>query len=185
MNVSQKKAVSPIIATLLLIAITVAAGVIVYVFVTGLSGNLTKQGGNQLTEQVTVESYDFQSTNFLTVYLSNTGTSAVTLSSVYFNGAPAQFYGSCGTSVSATTGYATSSSGSTAVISVNSGSTSVAATTNGTWPTTVPAPQSAQSSCQLNLFDLGNVSAGTSYQVKIVTADGGITPYNVVAGSSS
>ncbi|MDG6956872.1 MAG: type IV pilin, partial [Nitrososphaerota archaeon] len=80
MNVSQRRAVSPIIATLLLIAITVAAGVIVYVFVTGLSGNLTKSGGNQVTEQISLDSYNFQSPTFLTMYLRNTGTSAQTIS---------------------------------------------------------------------------------------------------------
>lgn len=41
MNFQRRRGVSVIIATLLLIAIAVAAGIIVYVFVNGLAGNLT------------------------------------------------------------------------------------------------------------------------------------------------
>ena len=47
----SRRAVSPIIATLLLIAIAVAAGVLVYVYVNSLSGNLTSSNGNQVTHQ--------------------------------------------------------------------------------------------------------------------------------------
>ena len=46
----KRKAVSPVIATLLLIAIAVAAAIIVYSFVTGLIGGLsTGAGSNQMT----------------------------------------------------------------------------------------------------------------------------------------
>ncbi|MDG7016086.1 MAG: type IV pilin [Nitrososphaerota archaeon] len=170
MNVSQRKGVSPIIATLLLIAITVAAGVIVYVFVTGLSGTLTKSGGNQVTEQVSLDSYNFQSTNFLTMYLRNTGTGSVTVSAVYFNGAAAQFFGTCGTLATVTTTGTFTLPGSTTTL---------------TAPTSTTTAEAAQQTCQLNVFDMGPVSAGTSYQVKVVTSDGGLFPFNVVAGSSS
>src|SRR5208283_3963672 len=49
-TIKQKKraAVSPVIATLLLIAIAVAAAIIVYAFVTGLIGGLTTGGGSNL-----------------------------------------------------------------------------------------------------------------------------------------
>jgi len=43
---SKRKAVSPVIATLLLIAIAVAAAIIVYAFVTGLIGGLTSSGAS-------------------------------------------------------------------------------------------------------------------------------------------
>ena len=42
---SKKKAVSPVIATLLLIAIAVAAGIILYVFVSGLTTSLSNVKG--------------------------------------------------------------------------------------------------------------------------------------------
>jgi flagellin-like protein len=47
-TIKQKKrsAVSPVIATLLLIAIAVAAAIIVYAFVTGLIGGLTSSGAS-------------------------------------------------------------------------------------------------------------------------------------------
>ena len=170
MNVSQKKGVSPIIATLLLIAITVAAGVIVYVFVTGLSGTLTKSGGNQVTEQVSLDSYNFQSTNYLTMYLRNTGTSTIEVSAVYFNGAQAVFQGTCGTSSATITGPTT-----VGTIIVTSGTNTISATT---------AAESPQNTCQLNVYNISGADAGTSYQVRVVTADGGIFPFNVVAGST-
>lgn len=171
MNISQKKAVSPIIATLLLIAITVAAGVIVYVFVTGLSGNLTKSGGNQVTEQISLDSYNFQTTNYLTMYLRNTGTSAVTVSAVYFNGVQADFLGSCGATAAT---LSSTTIGTTITVSGSSTST-IAATSTA---------ESPQSTCQLNVYNFPAVSAGTSYQVKVVTSDGGLFPFNVIAGST-
>ncbi|MDG7012804.1 MAG: type IV pilin [Nitrososphaerota archaeon] len=171
MNVSQKKGVSPIIATLLLIAITVAAGIIVYVFVTGLAGNLTKSGGNQVTEQVSLDSYNFQSTNYLTMYLRNTGTSAVEVSAVYFNGVQAIFQGTCGASSGTITGPTTIGT----ISLTSSQTTTIVATTTA---------ESAQSTCQLNVYIIPSADAGTSYQVRIVTSDGGIFPFNVVAGST-
>jgi flagellin-like protein len=45
---SKRRGVSPVIATLLLIAIAVAAAVILYAFVTGFLGNVTKGGPSYL-----------------------------------------------------------------------------------------------------------------------------------------
>lgn len=169
MEVPQKRrAVSPIVATLLLIAISVAAGVIVYVFTSGLAGSLTNTHVNQLTEQVSLDAYNFQSSppNYLTMYLRNTGTGAITVSAVYFNGALTSWYGTCG----ATSGPSTVTSGTSTL-------TTVAATTAST------TAESAQGTCQLNIYGL-TASAGTSYQVTIVTVDGGKFVYNVVAGQT-
>ena len=44
----KRSAVSPVIATLLLIAIAVAAAIIVYAFVTGLIGGLSSSSGSNL-----------------------------------------------------------------------------------------------------------------------------------------
>jgi flagellin-like protein len=51
-RISIRKAVSPVIATLLLIAIAVAAGIILYVFVSGFTGSLTQTSGQQAAEQL-------------------------------------------------------------------------------------------------------------------------------------
>ena len=163
----RRRAVSPIIATLLLIAISVAAGVLVYVFTSGIAGTLTNSHVNQLTEQISLDAYNFQSSppNYLTMYLRNTGTGAVTISAVYFDGALANWYGTCGVTAATTTvtsGTATATSLST------TGST---------------AAESAQGTCQLNIYGI-TASAGTSYQVTIATVDGGKFIYSVVAGQT-
>ena len=48
-KITEKKAISPIIATLLLILIAIAAGVIVYAYVIGFVGGSTVQGGQTNT----------------------------------------------------------------------------------------------------------------------------------------
>ncbi len=53
-NVKERKAISPIIATLLLILIAIAAGVVVYAYVIGFVGNsTTNPGGAQSTISIT------------------------------------------------------------------------------------------------------------------------------------
>ena len=143
MNVYKRRAVSPIIATLLLIAITVAAGVIVYVFVSGLSSSLTKSGGSQVTEQISLNSYDFQNPGSLTVYLQNTGSGSVTISSFYLDGAP------------------------------------ITPSTGGTCTASALAPTDTCKSA----FTVTSVTAGESVAFKVVTSDGGLFVFNVVAGS--
>ena len=59
MKVTARRAVDPIIATLLLIAIAVAAGIIVYVYVNSLAGGLTQSGGQQVSKQLSMDSYAF------------------------------------------------------------------------------------------------------------------------------
>lgn len=101
MKFQERKGVSVIIATLLLIAITVAAGIIVYVFVNGLAGNLTSGGGQQTTERLQMQGYNFNlgalgtcacSLQVVQLFLINSGSSSTTISAVYFDGVliPAQ-----------------------------------------------------------------------------------------------
>ena len=95
MNFDRRRAVSPIIATLLLIAIAVAAGVLVYVYVNSLSGGLTGSNGNQVAQQMQLQAYSFtsvggtgvSSTNWVVdVFIENVGGSAVTISNIYYDG---------------------------------------------------------------------------------------------------
>lgn len=80
------KAVSPVIATLLLILIAVAAGVIVYGYVVGFIGTSTKN----TTVQQSVMSVDVASasstTNKVTAYVRNSGSTATTPSAFYISG---------------------------------------------------------------------------------------------------
>jgi flagellin-like protein len=96
MKFSRQRAVSPIIASLLLIAIAVAAGIIVYVYVNSLAGGLTQGGGQQVASQIQMQAANFLPQTFaagktsngqvLDVFLENTGSSSVSISSVYFDG---------------------------------------------------------------------------------------------------
>lgn len=94
MKFQRRRGVSVIIATLLLIAIAVAAGIIVYVFVNSLAGGLTAGGGQQTAERLQMQSYNFAlsppncscSGNILDLFLLNSGSSASTISAVYYDG---------------------------------------------------------------------------------------------------
>ncbi|MDA4115538.1 MAG: hypothetical protein OK442_03150 [Thaumarchaeota archaeon] len=95
MKFQRRRGVSVIIATLLLIAISVSAGVIVYVFVGGLAGNLTRSGGQSVTEKMSVQSFNFEispgscgcAQEVLEMYFLNPGPASTIISTVYFDGA--------------------------------------------------------------------------------------------------
>jgi len=84
----SKKAVSPVIATLLMIAVAVAASVIVYVWSAGLLGTLMGGGGAQVKEQLILEAYNWGTAGSLDLYLRNVGSSDVVVAAVYVGGAP-------------------------------------------------------------------------------------------------
>jgi len=81
----SKKAVSPVIATLLMIAVAVAASVIVYVWSAGLLGTLMGGGGAQVKEQLILEAYDWTGANLI-LYLRNVGSASVKVSQIYVGG---------------------------------------------------------------------------------------------------
>ena len=81
----NNRAVSEIVAALLLIAIAVAAAVLLYVFSIGLLGSLGSSGGQQTKEQVIMEAYTFPTAGPLTVTLRNVGSASEALGSAdYF-----------------------------------------------------------------------------------------------------
>jgi flagellin-like protein len=95
MNFTRRRAVSPIIASLLLIAIAVAAGIIVYVYVNSLAGNLTGGGGNQETQQLQLQAYAFNvvkagttvgTGQVIDIDLQNVGSSSISISAIYVDG---------------------------------------------------------------------------------------------------
>lgn len=95
MRFQRRRGVSVIVATLILIAISVSAAVILYVFVSGLAGNLTRNGGQSVTEHLNIQSFNFQispgtcgcAEEILEMFLLNPGPSTTTISAVYFDGA--------------------------------------------------------------------------------------------------
>ena len=96
MRFDRRRAVSPIIASLLLIAIAVAAGIIVYVYVNSLAGGLTSGGGQQVGAQIQMQAANFLPQTFgagktsngqvLDIFLQNTGSTSLSIANVYFDG---------------------------------------------------------------------------------------------------
>jgi flagellin-like protein len=76
----NKKGVSPIIATLLLIVIAVAAAVVTYAFVTGFIGTATAQSTQQ--GAMSIDTGTVTGTG-ITVYVRNTGTKSEVLGTAY------------------------------------------------------------------------------------------------------
>jgi len=84
----NRKAVSPVIAVLLMIAIAVAASVLVYVWSMGLIGTLQAGGGQQVREQIEMDAYDWipASGDTLVLNLRNVGATNVVVDEVYVAG---------------------------------------------------------------------------------------------------
>jgi flagellin-like protein len=88
----NRKAISPVIATLLMIAIAVAASILVYVWSMGLVGSLQGTGGQQTREQLIMEAY-VATTSPLTLYIRNVGPTTSVIAAVYVEGISANFGG--------------------------------------------------------------------------------------------
>jgi len=80
----NKLGVSPVIAVLLLVVISVIAGTLLYVWLTGYMGTLqTGVGTEQLKEKIKIEGVGYDGVALLTVYVRNIGDTEVTLKAVY------------------------------------------------------------------------------------------------------
>ena len=78
------KAISPIFATLILIAIAVIAGVVVYMFTSGTLATMTG-GGAAATEKVSIQAVQAGTT--IKIYAQSTGGSSVAVDSIIFKDA--------------------------------------------------------------------------------------------------
>lgn len=78
----NSKALSPVVASIILIAVTVAVSVVVAAWMGGMTIGLM---GN--AEQVSVTNYAFPDATHVTLNVRNTGTATVTLSSATIDGA--------------------------------------------------------------------------------------------------
>src|SRR5271155_1008754 len=147
MRFTRRRGVSPIIATLLLIAIAVAASIIVYVFVNGISGNLTQQGGQQVADQISMDAYTYSTLTSPVFVLRNVGSTSLTISQIYFDGNLCQTAGVTCTAAAALT------------------------TAGGCSATTLPSVCTTGSYTQVTLTTSSQTS-GTSHVLRIVTSDG-------------
>jgi len=154
------RGISTIIAALLLIAIAIAAGVLLYVFSMGLIGSLQGSGGQQVKDQVILEAYQFPAAGTsLVLNLRNTGatTLAMNQADFYVGGV------SMGTIASAT------------------GSCVGGTSPNNLWTAFGPG-----TACTATVPISGlTATPGVAYVVKIGLPDGGTMSYSAVCGSSS
>jgi len=212
MKFSRRRAVSPVIATLLLIAIAVTASIIVYVYVNSLAGGLTSGGGQQVSQQVQLQAYAFNTAGtgagqVIAIFLKNVGGSSVTISSIYFDGTALVEWTPTGSPGTYNQFLMVPNSGQSCFAAVPSAATytftTVVSTGTGTastctgGPTTCTATNfcfntaSGQSET-LTLSVLGTnqilvglnavATAGTSHTVKIITASGAQAVFSVTAG---
>jgi len=155
MKITARKAVDPIIATLLLIAIAVAAGIIVYVYVNSLAGGLTGGGGQQVSDQVSLDAYNYKTiASGPTITVRNTGSGTVTVSDVFFDGALVPT--------------ANLTPQNPVNCAQSSGSMSVSASCTFT----------------ITTAGAEGVTSGTSHTVKILTSTGGTAIVPITAGRS-
>lgn len=84
LETKEKRAISPIIATLLLILIAIAAGVVVYAYVLGFIGNSINQNGTgPSAESLNINTWEVNST-VPEIFVQNTGANSVNITSAYF-----------------------------------------------------------------------------------------------------
>jgi len=151
----NNRAVSAVIATLLLIAIAVAAAIIVYVFSIGLLGGLQTSGGQQVKDQVIMEAYNWAAPATLILTLRNVGPANAQFADWFINGvAQTVPTGSCATGV---------------------GTTPVVAFTLGVGSSCVASFTGLGTS----------YNSGVSYVIKVVTINGAVFSYAATAGQSS
>jgi archaeal type IV pilus assembly protein PilA len=120
------KALSPVVASIILIAVTVAVSVVVAAWMGGMTIGLM---GN--AEQASIANVAFPSATKIDVLIQNSGSTTVNITQAYING--------------------------------------FSAAMNATSPSVV---KSSATTIQLTLPESGTLSAGTSYQIKLITAKG-------------
>jgi len=152
----NSKAISPIFATLILIAIAVIAGVVVYMFTSGTLATMTG-GGTAATEKVSVQgatiSVGGSGTGKVTVYAQSTNNVAVTITSILIKDASGN-----------------------SVLTINP-------TTVSPYVASLPA---AGTLAQVGgtTYTLTGVTAGNTYSVTLVSTKGGsFTSSAIIAGA--
>jgi len=152
------RGISTIIAALLLIAIAIAAGVLLYVFSIGLIGSLQGSGGQQVKDQVIMEAYNWQGST-LVLNLRNTGSTTVNLALAdwYLGGVQQTTPGSASPACGATP------SGNAYATMLPQGACGV---------TLTPTPS-------------GSYTSGIAYVVKLSLADGGVMSFSAVDGQAA
>ena len=193
-----RRGVSPIIATLLLIAIAVAAGIVVYVFVNGLAGNLTSGGGQQTTERLQMQSFNFQlnptncacSAQILQLFLLNSGSSSTTISAVYYDGTLQTLAAAPTANTALATGSAYYTSSAALIQDFTAGTCANTAGTSAHFCSTVLGSGTNGFGLLYNVGDTGQLdiafsaaqTAGTAHTIKVVSSTGATYVFSVTVG---
>jgi flagellin-like protein len=196
----RRAGVSPIIATLLLIAIAVAAGIIVYVFVNGIAGGLTAGGGQETTERLQMQSYNFLlspancacSGQILQLFLLNSGSSTTTISAVYFDGVLQTLAAAPTANTALATGNAYYTSTAGLVQDFTTATCTATAGAAGNFCSTVAGTAASGGGQLYNTGATGQLiiafasgtapTAGTAHTVKVVSTTGATNVFSVSAG---
>jgi len=151
-----KKAISDLVAAMLMILIVIAATTIFYVYSMGLFGSLQgAQPQQPYTAHIALEYYDWTTLNTLRITLRNTGTEPVNFANFYVGN-------------------------ETWIMQIPSGSITYDSGCNS------PAGAlSVRTACRVTLSNIATVTMGTAYTLKAVTMKGAIFRYNCIAGSAT
>ena len=124
----NSKAISPIFATLILIAIAVIAGVVVYMFTSGTLATMTG-GGTAAQEKVTIQGVQYASgATTISVYAQNMGTGNVVINGLIIKNSLGDIVQSGSTLTGATLGSSLGTVGAT-ITALPAGSYTVTLTT--------------------------------------------------------
>jgi hypothetical protein len=96
----NNRGVSQVVSALLLIAISVAAAILLYVFAIGLLGSLGTSGGSQTKEELILEAYSFPTVGPVAIAMRDVGPSSINIGGADFfiNGVLASLAAGSGTS---------------------------------------------------------------------------------------
>jgi len=201
-TIRSRRAVSPIIATLLLIAIAVIGGVMIYVFTQGFFGN-SAISSSPSVDTITMTGYDMREISDVTgitqhegalvpgygdaagvsgmanlddgaIYIKNVGTKSYTVSKLEVNGRVMDFNPT----------YTGAVAGQWGIITVPNTQTATAGVTIQTAATILPG----QEGTLLVTFDntapdRNDSQNGRTIAVKLTSANGSVFNFNVVVGS--
>ncbi|HUI86444.1 MAG TPA: archaellin/type IV pilin N-terminal domain-containing protein [Nitrososphaerales archaeon] len=189
MKFQRRRGVSIVVATLLMIAITVSAGVIVYVFLGGLAGNLTRSGGQSVNEKLSLQSFNFEispgscgcAQEVLEMFLLNPGPASTTISTVYFDGTLLLLNGGAGSPPVANTALVNDA------FYVLPSATLLASTTAGDIYFSSSAQQSSYPVTSVGQLVITFTAAATynsAHTVRVVSTTGAQNTFTVEAGIS-
>jgi flagellin-like protein len=183
--IQKRRAVSPVIATVILIAVAVALGIAVAFWASGLTSSFSKYEKLGVNTQYAVANTGTSAAPGWIINLGgqNTGSSDATITQIQINGVPYTLVSSANT---CTTPYTGSSTATSVCWGSGSGSVSLsAAPTSGTAVLSVPSGYSFQIQLYLSSTNPSNVaskvfSSGQTIQVTIITAAGNNYPASIV-----